>query len=302
MERKITVALTSHRVEMLDLLEEEARKNQVLILEEPQNEGLYQFLEGKMDAEYYISQIDTTFPVFTGKYLSLLKELYNEDLEIVQIDPYSQHLEEINKAIEEGKLDELSGKGIDVVKRVEKGVTYAWLKYQQEFVDQNFDEIVKGTIFFAQADAQRFRSKDFMRAKHIASFLETSESSNILVETGRMHFLLPEILKKLIEDSYIATVDLVEKKARSCNIQLFENPGNLLTEEYIINKKLGEEEAKLMAAQGLIYISLIEKEELLPTDKNPCPHLKDENKIAEYANGLSYDQCKQEFERIWEFK
>lgn len=303
MERKITVALTSHRVEELKQLEEEVSKNQVLILEELQNESLYQFFEGKMSVEDYISHIDTIFPVFTGEYLKLLKEFYNEGLEIVQIDPYSQHLEEIHRAIEEGRVDELRGKEMDVVKKVEKRVTYAWLKYQQEFVDQHFDEIVKGTVFFAQADAQRFRSKDLMRARHITRFLENSESPNILVETGRMHFLLPELLKKLIEDSYTdtASVDLVERTAESYNLQLVENPGNLLTEKYIINEKLRDEEARLMAAQGLIYISLIKKEELLPTAEHPCPHLEDEVEIAKHANSLSYEECKEEFQRIWEF-
>lgn len=298
MERKITAALTSHRVEMLKHLEQEARKNQALILEEPEDSGLYQLLEGKLDVEDYISRINTTFPVFTGKYLNLLKNLYNEGSEIVQIDPYSQNLEQIHRAIEEDRLDELQGKDIDTVKKVERKVTYTWLKYHQEFLEQNFDEIVKGTTLFAKADAQRFRTKDIMRAKHIARNLGSNES--VLVEAGRMHFLLPELLKKMVNSS-VETVDLVEKTARSCNLELVENPGNVLTEKYILDEELSGDEAKLMAAQGLIYISLIKKEELLPTDEYPCPHLLDEIEVAEYANSLSYQQCKEEFERIWNF-
>ncbi len=300
MERKITVALTSHRVEELKQLKEEARKNQVFILEEPENKSLYQFFEGELNAEEYIDHINTSFPVFTHNYVHLLKELYNEGLEIVQIDPYSQNLEEIYRDIEKGGHGDLQGKEMDVVRKVEKRVTYTWLKYHQEFLDQNFDEIVKGTVLFARADAQRFRSKDLMRARHVVRSLESVECGNILVEAGRMHFLLPEFLKKMVEDSYIETVDLVERTASSCGLELVQNPGNVLTEKFILDEKLTDDEANLMAAQGLIYISLIKKEEMLPKDEK-CPHLKDEVEVARHANSLSYEECKEEFERIWGF-
>ncbi|MFO7967365.1 MAG: hypothetical protein R6U44_07180 [Archaeoglobaceae archaeon] len=300
MAGKVTVALTSHRVEELEQLEEEARKNQVLILEEPENKSLYRFFEGELDMEEYIEHVNTSFPVFTRSYLQLLKELYDEGLEMVQIDPYSQNLEEIYRDIERGGDGDLQGKEMGVVKKVEKRVTYTWLKYHQEFLNQHFDEIVKGTVLFARADAQRFRSKDLMRARHIASFVENTES-NILVEAGRMHFLLPEFLKNMVE-CQVDTVDLVERTARDCDLELVQNPGNVLTEKYILDEKLADDEAKLMAAQGLIYISLIKKEEFLPTDEYPCPHLKDEVEVAKHANSLSYHQCKEEFERIWEFE
>lgn len=299
MENKITVALTSHRVEEIQQLEEEARKNQILILEEPENKSLYQFFEGELDIEEYIEQVNTSFPVFTRNYLQLLKQLYEDGLEIVQMDPYSQNLEEIYWDIEKGGHGDLQGKEMDVVKKVERRVTYTWLKYHQEFLDQDFDGIVKGTVLFARADAQRFRSKDLMRAKHIARFTERIDGS-VMVEAGRMHFLLPEFLRSMV-DSNVNTVDLVERTARDCGLELLQNPGNMLTEKYILDEKLTDDEAGLMAAQGLIYISLIKKEELLPTDEYPCPHLKDEIKVAEYANSLSYHQCKEEFERIWNF-
>ncbi len=298
MVRKITVALTSHRVEELEQLEEEARKNRVFILEEPENNSLYRFFEEEIGVEEYMDHVNTSFPVFTRSYLQLLKRLYNEGLEIVQIDPYSQNLEQIYRDIERGGDGDLHGKEMDVVRKVEKRVTYTWLKYHQEFLQQNFDEIVKGTVLFARADAQRFRSKDLMRARHIAKFVEKVDG-NVMVEAGRMHFLLPEFLRTMVGN--VDTVDLVERTARDCDLELVENPGNVLTEKYILDEKLGDDEAKLMAAQGLIYISLIKKEELLPTDEHLCPHLKDEVEVAKNASSLRYEECKEEFERLWEF-
>lgn len=73
----------------------------------------------------------------------------------------------------------------------------------------------------------------------------------------------------------------------------------MLTEKYILDEELSGDEAKLMAVQGLIYI--LKKEELLPIDEYPCPHLLNEIEVAEYANSLSYQQCKEEFERLWNF-
>jgi hypothetical protein len=38
---------------------------------------------------------------------------------------------------------------------------------------------------------------------------------------------------------------------------------------------------------------------MLPSKDNPYPHLIDEIKVAEYANSLTYDECREKFGDFW---
>ena len=55
--------------------------------------------------------------------------------------------------------------------------------------------------------------------------------------------------------------------------------------------------ADLLAARSLIYIKLINKEELVP-EKSKAPHVEDEIEVNRLVDRLGFDQCRQLFERI----
>ena len=55
--------------------------------------------------------------------------------------------------------------------------------------------------------------------------------------------------------------------------------------------------ANLLAARSLIYIKLIEKEELLP-GKSATPHIENEIGVNRLVDRLDFDQCGELFQRI----
>jgi hypothetical protein len=74
-------------------------------------------------------------------------------------------------------------------------------------------------------------------------------------------------------------------------------PGDILTLHYAFHEGLREELANLLAARSLIYIKLIEKEEIIP-GKDETPHAESEVKVNRLVDRLNFNQCRELFERI----
>jgi len=302
MSKEIIVLFTSHRIELLQHFEDEAKKSDVIILEEPENENLISLLEGKISVEDYVNNLDTTFPLF-AKYLGeMLINLTRMSKKILQIEPYLKTLEDIYKAIESNEFEELAkNPEVEMVREIERKATGALIEYHETFLNGDFDALVEATIRFTKADAERFRVRDYMRAKKIAEIVSEEKASRILIEAGHMHILLPEHLKRMLNNTNvkITTISLTEIAARKSGIELVPNPGNELTRMYILGESVSEEMEKLLAARGLIYISLISKDEKIPTEDMPYPHLVEEVKVAKFVSKLSYDDCRAVFKKIW---
>ena len=294
---EVTVLFTSHRVEMLRHFEEEAMKRDVIIIEEPRDEKFQPMLRGDLSVEEYVRDLNTSFPVYSKHQCEILRRLYGMGKRIYQVEPYLELVEEIHRAIEEGRFEELGDEGrMGVVRRVEREVNAAWVDYQEAFIKKDFDSLVDATVRFTKADAKRFKVRDRMRAEDLAEVIRREDGS-VLVEAGQIHILLPKYLEEM--GFSVSTVNLPERIARELGIELYPNPGNELTKLYMLGRDVGEDEARLMAARGIIYISLIPKKEMLPSDENPYPHLIEENKVAKIVNRLSYDDCKKLFYKIW---
>ncbi len=293
----VTVLFTSHRVEMLRHFEEEARKRDVIIIEEPRDENFEKMLKGEVSVEEYVRNLNTSFPLYSKHQCEILRRLYGEGKRIYQVEPYLEIIEEIYRAIEEGRFEELPNEGrVGVVRRVERYVNEAWVDYQEAFIRKDFDALVDATVRFTKADAERFKVRDRMRAEDLAELIK-GERGSVLIEAGQIHILLPEYLKEM--NLNVSTMNLPEMVAKMLGIELYPNPGNELTKLYMLGRDVDEDEARLMAARGIIYISLIPKNEMLPSEENPYPHLIKENKVAKAVSKLSYEACKKLFYKIW---
>ena len=287
------VLFTSHRVEMLKHFEEYAEKFDKIVIEEPRDNLFEKMLKGEIAIEDYVDQLNTAFPLYSQYQCELLRKLYSAGKEIYQIEPYLEILEMIHKAIEKNKLDELpDNEDVRKVREIERKVNKAWIEYQEAFIRKDFDGLVNAMIEFTKADAERFKIRDEMRAREIAKI-----DGKVLVEAGHIHILLPQYLENY--GFKVSTVSLPEMVAKKLGIEFYQNPGNLLTVKFMLGEKVDENEAKIMAARGLIYISLTPKEELLPSDDEPYPHLIRECKLAKIVNKLSYEECKRLFYKIW---
>ena len=288
----LCVLYTSHRVEMLKHFKEIAEKYDVIVIEEPKDELFERMLKGEITVDHYVQNLNTSFPLYSTYQCQILRELYAKGKKIYQVEPYLEILENVYKAIDSKKelpSDEKSLK----VREIEKKVNSAWVDYQEAFIKKDFDALVDATLRFTKADAERFVVRDKMRAEEIAKVVE----SNALIEAGQIHILLPKFLEKRGFD--VETINLPEEIAKKMGIEFCLNPGNELTMMYMLGKDVDEEQARLMCAQSIIYVSLIPKDEMLPSEEKPYPHLVEESKVARFVKKLSYEDCKKLFHKIW---
>ena len=74
-------------------------------------------------------------------------------------------------------------------------------------------------------------------------------------------------------------------------------PGDILTLRYALHGGLSENIADLLAARSLIYIKLLQKNELLPGDSD-APHSEDQVSVNRVVDSLSIEDCRALFDRI----
>lgn len=289
----VKVVFLAHRVEFLDLFIKEMNGCDVVVLEEPRDGALEMFLENQITIEDYVENSGTGFPVYTFHQALALKDLYSRGVRIIQVEPYLEILEKIYRAISAGRVEEYSlDPGAAEVLEVEKEVTGALIEYHEELMGGDFDRIVDKIIEFAKRDAKRFVVRDRLRAEAI-SRLELD--GMVGVEAGYMHILLPRYLEE--RGVKTSTVSLIDEACRMLGLHPRENPGDTLTKSYMLNEDLGGEE-RLKAAQSLIYLMLVSREEKTPTLGNPFPHLTEEIGILERITKMSYDECRELYERM----
>lgn len=287
------VVFLPHRVEFLNLLKEEINGYEALILEEPSNIFLERFLKGLMSLEEYVSLSDTDFPLYTSYQAKLLKNLHNEGLKILQIEPYLDVMEKIHTSIKTGKFKEYArDPEARSVLEVEREVVGKLIEYQEALVKSDFDLIVDKVIEFAKKDSERFKMRDCMRATAISKI---KEYGKVVVEAGYMHVLLPLFIERF--NVKLEVVNLLEKACRMVNLELLENPGDILTRAYMLGQNLNDYE-RILAAQSLVYVSMISKDEKIPEPETPFPHLMEEISLVKKVRTLNYEECRKEFIRM----
>jgi len=154
-----------------------------------------------------------------------------------------------------------------------------------------FPKVVEAVENFARADAARFRLRDELRAREIAAL--SNSFSRLYTEAGYIHlFLVSRLRRFLAGKARLRPVFLLASASR----QILGRPrplgpGDTLTLGNIFQVPLSREKAELLAARSLIYIKLLNKEELIPSGARPTPHLEDEIRACRLAATLSYQDC-----------
>jgi hypothetical protein len=120
------------------------------------------------------------------------------------------------------------------------------------------------------------------------------------VEAGAVHTHLEKALRRLSGTKYqieslFLLKPVVQKLTGKTQVLA---PGDILTEHYISRKKRNDEFETLLSARSLIYIQLLEKEEMIPSRSERTPHIKDEIRAIELVNKLSLEQCEELYKKI----
>ena len=74
-------------------------------------------------------------------------------------------------------------------------------------------------------------------------------------------------------------------------------PGDILTLHYALHGGMPEHQSDLLAARSLIYIKLLQKDELLPGDSD-APHSEDQVRVNRVVDSLSLEDCQVLFDQI----
>lgn len=294
-----TIGFSTHRLESLPFAREEMVHHAVIVLEEPPSPTLAAVLLGEAEVEEYLWEMDAEFPEFGRRQLEILGELRQQQKTILQIEPYLERLVEIHElfARDTSPDDVMARAELSEVYRMERETSAGLLGFYQLSLQAPFGQVVESVKNFARRDAARFRLRDAMRAQALAALAGSFET--IYVEAGHMHLALPgELHRRLKGNGRVRSRFLLGEVARrqSSRPRVF-GPGDDLTFCHLFHRPLPLDQETLLAAQSLIYIKLLSKDEI-PAGNSPTPHLDEELALSELVRRLSYTDCELLYPRL----
>jgi hypothetical protein len=295
----ITIGFSSHHAEVLPYARRHMERHQIIILEEPPVPEFLGMLDGRLSIDAYMMTFDSGFPEFERLMCVLLRELHHEGRRVIQIEPYLETLLEIHEILSDGKTPQeiMSDPRLERVYKAEKRATGALLTYYAHSLKAPFDEVVQAVKAFAQADADRLLLRERLRAHAIKPL--TAHEVDIYVEAGYIHYPLYHYLRKALGRTLrIRVVYLLAPVVRRLGGRRRNmGPGDILTLHYALHGGVSEPTADLLAARSLIYIKLLQKNELLP-GASDAPHSEDEVSVNQVVDRLSIEDCRTLFDKI----
>jgi hypothetical protein len=300
----ITIGFSSHRIETLNSVKRIMKQHDVIITEEAQNPCFIGMLNKKISIREYIVEEYLTFPKFSQRYYRILRSLNRGGKAILQIEPFIERLIKIYEMFSDGKRPEdiMKLPSLKTVYSIEKKTTAALLDFYESSLKDTFPCVVQSVMRFAQADAEKFRIRDSMRAEAIAKIItkDITENKKVYIEAGGIHIFFEKMLKQKMKNRcHIYAVNLQEPLIKKMTGQSsFLPPGDLLTIHYILKKRKNKTFERLQAGRSLIYIKLLKKEEMLPTKEVKAPHIEDAIKANQLVSTLSLSQCEEIFRKI----
>ncbi|MEJ5328845.1 MAG: hypothetical protein WHT07_01665 [Desulfobaccales bacterium] len=295
----ITVGLSSHRLEALPPALELMARHEAVILEEAPEADFPAVLAGDLGIDDYLADKEVEFPRYSREQLRGVRRLQERGVRILQVEPYLERLISIHEALAAGQ-PRAAVEGREEFREVyaaESRATAALLRFYRLAHTAPFPEVVAAVQSFARADAARFRLRDTLRAAAVAPHVH--EFSRLYVEAGYIHLYLVQALRRqLAGKARVRPVFLLAARSRALMGRPRPlGPGDLLTLNYIFGKAMSPATAALLAAQSLIHIQLLSKEEYLPGPE-AAPHLADEARAWRLSSTLSYQDCQHLYPRV----
>lgn len=95
--QNITLCYSTHRPETLALTARIMNDHDVIVLEEPLHPDFHKALGGAVKLEDHLLELDIDYPDFALGQYQQLQQFYKAGKEILQIEPYFDHLLSIEK-------------------------------------------------------------------------------------------------------------------------------------------------------------------------------------------------------------
>ena len=299
----ITIAFATHRPETLLLARNEILHADLVILEEPFNPDFIKVLKKEIPVSQYLASADIEYHEYGKRLIELLQGLYFRGKSILQVEPYLESLLKIQMKFAEGETVQqvTSDPLLAEVYEVERKATGALIRFYKESVKGNFYRVIDSVIDFARSDAARIVLRDRLRAERLSQVIKPlPDDVRVYVEAGYIHMALFVYLVRLmrgrsvIKPLYVMR-DVVRSSIRG---KLVLSPGDRLTLGFVFKGKFPHEKQALLAARSILYVKLIEKEELIPEGDFDFPHTMDEINTLKMIAKLDMEDCRTLFENI----
>jgi hypothetical protein len=288
----ITIGFSSHRLEVLPVIQEEMARHQAIGLEEPPEKDFDDFLRGNLSADDYLADKEVEFPEFSLRQLDLVKSLHEQKKAILQVEPYQEKLIQIHELLAAGypRAEVEPRPEFREIYAAESAASRTLLNFYAAAHTAPFQRVVAAVKEFARADAARFRLRDGLRAEALAPLVD--RFPRLYVEAGYIHLFLIKALAQRLDGRVRLRPKFVlaDKALPALGRPRPLGPGDLLTLHYIFGGKIAPEKETLLAARSLIHIQLLTKSELAPSN-DPTPHLTDEIRAARLSGRLSLEDC-----------
>ncbi|NPB10044.1 MAG: hypothetical protein GXO17_06780 [Thermodesulfobacteria bacterium] len=292
----LTVGLTPHRLEFLPETIRLMEGHEVIVLEEPPEAGFREMLRGELEIERYVEESEAGFPEYAKAACREFQRLYARGKTFCQIEPYLERWITIRRLLDEGLSAEKVRRLPDLARVYEmEHETFGKLLDYYAAMGGDFETLVTKIKDFARADARRIALRDEMRAEEILKCLRRLSPSSVYVEAGYIHIKLVYLLARGLPSGWklrVKNLLLEATKARGLS-RFLPSPGDGLTSYYLFAGRHREIDEDLLAARSLVYIKLIEKDELKPSEEEPFPHLTNELFWRLFVGELSYEDCRQ---------
>lgn len=295
----ITIGFSSHHAEVIPYARQQMKRHRIIVLEEAPVPEFAAMLDGRLSIDEYMMALDSGFPEFERLMCGLLRELHSEGRQVIQIEPYLETLLQIHEILASGKTpaEIVEDPRLVEVYEAEKRATGALLTYYRDSLEAPFDDVIDAVKTFARADANRLVLRERLRAEAIKPLV--SDKRDIYIEAGYIHYPLFRYLRKLLAPAQrIRVVYLLAPVVRRLGGRRRNmGPGDILTLHYALHGRSPEDIEDLLAARSLIYIKLLQKDELLP-GASDAPHSEDEVSVNRMVDRLSIEDCRVLFHRI----
>ncbi len=294
--REITVGLTPHRLEFLPTTKKLLWKHDIIVLEEPPDPLFQEMLTGRIPLDSYVEETEAGFPEYEKEFCKELRKLHQAGRKICQIEPYLERWVLIRSLLDEG-VPPSRVKACPELSQVYEmeHETFGKLLDYYAAMQGSFEDLVEKIKIFARSDARRILLRDKMRAREIVSLTKNYPGgAKIYVEAGYIHIKLLYFLACKARGKFrLKAENLLLQALSASGFQgVLPSPGDGLTSYYLFGGKHRDITEDLLAARSIIYIKLIDKDELKPTSQDPFPHLRNEVFWRLFVWELSYEDCK----------
>ncbi|WP_054857111.1 hypothetical protein [Vulcanisaeta sp. JCM 16159] len=253
----INIVLTPPGIEYIKYLREVAYHYDTFIAEVPNVEGVRRYLNGEIDFNQLLYEIEYFDVDYSREFYGMLRGLINNGINVVPIDPYGSISMRIRVRAILNDLGHVSLSNEEgYIAFIELRIAEAYRGYNSALLRGSFEDAVRYVLRYARLDAERIKFRSELRAREIVKLLRSLNGHHdVLIHADHYNEVLMDYLsrKLMCKPGVIRLGDAVSKRL---GIRPWAHPGVRLTNNYVYEVSMDKNGEYLLASRALIYALL----------------------------------------------